>query len=139
MSIPPGTIGYGAIVMPHLDEFQGFFLVQNEDLNKKAVLAQFTAMAVQPGSVHGALQASIVDRALNHDWPGVAVLALALWGLTKEPYFYIKATKEVDGTRTQMFPLKAQSIQAAQIEINNLPEVLEIKERLRKAMKKRKQ
>lgn len=139
MSIPPDTIGYGAVVLPHLDEFQGFFLVQDEDLNKQAVMAQMTALAINPAGIHGGLQASIVDRVLNRDWHGVGVLALALWGITKEPYFYIKATKEAEGTRTQMFVLKAESVHDAQIEINNLPEVLAIKKRLRKAIQKRKQ
>jgi N-formylglutamate amidohydrolase len=136
--IPPNTIGYGAVVLPHLDEFQGFFIVDDKALHKDAVMAQFSAILTMPSGAIGALQATIVEGIITHNFPLVAATALALHGITKMPYFWIKATRESGGTRTEMFPLEAKSIRAAQIEINNLPLVKEIKARLRVGMAKRK-
>jgi hypothetical protein len=139
ISNPDGTIGYGAVIMSHLDEFQGFFLVQNEAVDREAVKMQMMALATQPEGIHGALQAVIVEGVVTKRWDVVAAGARALWGITKEPYFYIEATKEGGGTRTQMHVLKARSVEAAQIEVNHLPQVLEIKERLLATLQKRKQ
>lgn len=139
MAFPKNTIGYGAVVLPHLDEFQGFFLVDDPALHKEAVMAQMGALMVQPKGVIGALQATIVEGVVTHRMDIVAAASLALHGITKQKFFWIKATKESGGTRTEMFPLKAESVQAAQIEVNNLPLVLEIKDRLRASMTRRKQ
>ncbi len=139
MSIPEGTIGYGAVVLAHLDEFQGFYVVRNDHLDKEAVKLQMAAMVMQPMNARGALEAAVTEGIVTKNETLTGAAALALWGVTKEPYFYIKATREGDGTRTEMFPLEARSIHAAQIEVNNLPAVLEIKERLRAKMTKRKQ
>lgn len=136
--IPPHTIGYGAVVLPHLDEFQGFFIVDDPALHKHAVMAQFTAILSMPSGAIGALQAAIVEGVITHNFGMVGATALALHGITKVPYFWIKASKEAEGTRTEMFPLEAQSIRAAQIEINKLPLVMDIKARLRVGMAKRK-
>lgn len=139
MSIPDNTIGYGAAVLPHLDEFQGFFLVDHPSLHREAVQMQMLSLAATPNGVVGALQAAVVEGVVTKNWHLVGVAALALHGVTKKPYFWIEARKAEGGTFTQMHELEARSIQAAQIEINNLPLVLAMKERLRKDMKKRKQ
>lgn len=137
--IPDCTIGYGAVVLPHLDEFQGFFLVDDPILRREAVTMQMMALATRPMGVIGALQAAVVEGIITRNFHLTGVAALALHGVTKMPYFWIKATKEPGGTRTEMFELKALSVNAAKIEVNNLPLVLEMKARLQTQMRKRKQ
>lgn len=133
------VIGYGAVVLPHLNEFQGFFLVQSEAIDREALKVQMMALATQPTGVHGALQAVIVEGVVTKNWSAVAAAARALHGVTKEPFFYIEATREFGGTRTQMHTLKAKTVEEAQQEIHNLPAVTEIKQRLIAEMHQRKQ
>ena len=137
-NVPEGIIGYGAVVLSHLDEFQGFFIIDDKALHREAVQMQMMALATTPMSVIGTLQAAIVEGVIRRNNHLVGVAALALHGVTQEPYFWIKATKESGGTRTEMFPLIAQSVREAQTEINGLPIVQEIKARLRVGMAKRK-
>lgn len=136
--IPPNTIGYGAVVMPHLDEFQGFFLVDDKAFHQQAVQMQMMALAATPVNVVGTLQAALAEGVITKNWALVGTAALALYGITKEKFFWIKASREAEGTRTEMFPLEARSVNAAKIEINKLPLVMEIKARLRVGMAKRK-
>lgn len=136
MKIPPHTIGFGAVVFPELNEFQGFFLVDDKALHPYAVKAQMMALAATPNGVIGALQATIAEGHLLGRQDLVAATALALHGITKKKFFWIKARKEPGGTTTEMFDLKAKTIDQARKEVNHLPEVLEIKKRLRVEMMK---
>ncbi|ARK07518.1 hypothetical protein LAV_00143 [Sphingobium phage Lacusarx] len=134
---PPNTIGFGAVVIPSLDEFQGFYLIDDKALHQSAVMAQMAAVILGgPGGAIGALQATIVEGYIQKRQDLIAANALALHGITKKPYFWIKATIESEGTRTEMFELKATTPDEARIEVNHLPEVLEIKKRLRVEMMK---
>lgn len=130
------TIGYGAVVLPALNEFQGFYLVDDPILHKDAVKAQMMAMLGGPDNIIGALQATVVESVLMKNALLTCTTALALHGITKMKFFWIKASKEKGGTRSEMFPLKATTIEQAQHEVNHLPEVLEIKKRLRVEMMK---
>jgi hypothetical protein len=114
---PEDAIGYGCIVVPALDEYQGFFIRDNQNLNREATTVMMMAMAVGVNPV-GALQAVIVECVLTKDWGKVAAAALALAGLTKQKFFWIKASKEPEGTRTEMFPLKATTAEEARLEID---------------------
>lgn len=133
------VIGYGAVIIPHLDEFQGFFLVEDAALDREAVKMQMMALATQPSSVIGALQAVIVEGVVTHKQHVAGIGARALWGITKEPFFYIEATKEAKGTHTQMHVLKATTVEDAQAEIHNLPQVIAIKQRLLETLQRPKQ
>lgn len=139
MTIPPGTIGFGAVVLPHLNEYQGFYIVDDPEINKKATLLQMTALATSAGRAEGAIQAVLVESIITKNETLSSYAGRALYGVTKEAFFWIEATREGDGTRTEMHVLEARSIQAAQIEINSLPLVLGIKKRNLHGMMKRKQ
>ena len=130
------TIGYGAVVLPALNEFQGFYLVDDPILHKDAVKAQMMALLAGPDNIIGALQATVVEGIVTKNFTLTGTAALALHGITKMKFFWIKATKEPGGTRTEMFPLKATTLEDAQHEVNHLPEVLAIKKRLRVEMMK---
>lgn len=130
------VFGYGAIILPHLDEFQGFFLVESEQIDREAVKVQMMALAVQPQNVRAAIEAVMVEGYVTGKQYLVAAGARALWGITKKPFFYIVARKEFGGTRTEMFELSATTVEDAQIEVNELSLVNQIKNNLRtKVMK----
>jgi hypothetical protein len=76
---------------------------------------------------------------LTKDWSKVATLALALTGISKMNFWWIKASKEPEGTRTEMFPLKATTVEEARAEIDALPEVIDIKHRLVESLRQPKQ
>lgn len=100
-------------------------------------MTQMTAMMTMGSAgVIGALQASVVQAYVEGKEDNLMVQALALHGITKKAYFWIKASIESEGTRTEMFELQSRSPSEASLEINNLPEVLEIKKRLRVEMMK---
>lgn len=126
---PVNTIGYGCVVVPDLDEYQGFFIVNDENKWAEANTVMLLAMAAGAHPI-GALQAVIVEAVLTKDWGRAGVTALALASLTKHHFFWIKASKEAEGTRSEMFPLKATTVEEARAEIDTLPEVIALKKRL---------
>jgi len=135
---PETCIGYGCVVVPSLNEYQGFFINDTPDLRSQ--INRTVGLAVMTGQHPiGALQAVIVDRALNRDWTRVGVTALALANLTKVNFFWIKAEREPEGTRTEMFPLNATTVEEARAEIDAIPEVIELKRRLVESLRQPKQ
>jgi hypothetical protein len=138
MTKPGVTIGYGAVILEALDEYQAFFIRDDEDTRREATAAMMMAIASGAQPV-GALQAVIVEGVLTTNWGLVGAAALALTGIAKENWFYIKASKEMAGTRTEMFPLKARTVEDARAEIEALPEVRAMKVRLREKMVETKQ
>lgn len=135
---PESCIGYGCVVVPELDEYQAFFIRENESITREATTVMMMAMATGAHPI-GSLQAVIVDGVLKKEWGQVACASLALTGLTKHKFFWIKASKEPEGTRSEMFPLKATTVEDARAEINALPEVIELKQRLMASLGQRKQ
>jgi hypothetical protein len=127
---PADAIGYGCVVVPDLDEYQGFFIRDNDMTCRRETN---TVMLFAMGSgAHpiGALQAVCVDAVLKKDWGQLGIASLALASLTKHKFFWIKASKEPEGTRSEMFPLKATTVEEARAEIDRLPEVIELKNHL---------
>lgn len=131
-------VGYGCVIVPDLNEYQGFFINNDEVLWREANTTMLFAMASGVSPI-GALQAVCVDAVLNKDWPRLGVTALALASLTKQYFFVIKASKEPEGTRSQMVELKARSVEDARREIETLPEVIALKGRLMDELRKTKQ
>lgn len=127
--------GYGAIILPELDEFQGFFLTENEAIDREAVKVQMMALAAQPTNIAAAIEAVMVEGYITGKEYLVAAGARALWGLKKKSFFYIVARKELGGTRTELFDLHATTVDEAKEEVNNLPLVLQIKDNLRTKVK----
>lgn len=130
---PPNAIGYGCVIVKDLDEYQGFFIVDDESLWRQANTVMAMAMACG-GHPIGAIQAIIADGVLNRAWSQVAIAALALSSLSKHKFFVIHAAKEPMGFRTSMEPLKATTVEAARDEINSMPEVMDLKFRLLDAL-----
>lgn len=132
MDNPKDAIGYCAVIIPDFDFWQGYWIVQNDEMNKQAVLMQMNAiMAAGMGaSPIGALQSAMVEGAIISEPAVVGAAALALKGMTRDAFFVVMGDREPQGTRTEMFKLKATDIDAAREEIQNLPDVQAIKDRL---------
>lgn len=127
----PNTVGYCAVVMPTLDHYQAYFIVDDEGMRANAVAMQVTAMmAIGEADPFGTLQAAFAEAALENNQTAVGAAALALKGVAQASYFYVLAEKEPMGTRTSLHKLDATNVDSARRMIENLPEVLEIKRRL---------
>lgn len=137
MSAPEGTIGYCAVIIPALDEYQGVFIVDNDEMRPQSVMTMLTA-GMTGGHPIGTLQAAMVEGVITRNMGLTGAAALALHGLTKESYFVIIGGKEGNGYRTNMVPLRADNIPDARMEIEAMPAVIELKERLRTEMQKKK-
>lgn len=133
---PTDCIGYGAVIVPALDEYQGFFIRDNDTIQPHATTAMMTAMVSGAHPV-GALQAVIVEGVLNKNFGLVGAAALALVGFTKMKFFVILGNKEPEGTRTEMRSLKARTIEEARAEIESMPEVEKLKHNLIDGMRKK--
>src|SRR4051812_16113820 len=98
---PDNAIGYGCVIVKDLDEFQGFFICDSKAIWPDANLAMLMAMGTGAHPI-GALQAVCVEAVLTKNWPQLGVYALALTSLTKMNYWVIHASKEAEGTRSEM-------------------------------------
>jgi hypothetical protein len=127
--VPEDAIGYGCVVVPELNEYQGFFICDNADMRRETNTIMLFAMGSGAHPI-GALQAVCVDAVLKKDWGQLAIASLALASMSKHKFFWIKASKERAGTRSEMFPLKAATVEEARAEIDRLPEVIELKNHL---------
>lgn len=136
--VPKDTIGYGCVVVSDLDEYQGFFIRDTEQIRRETNTIMLFAMGSGAHPI-GALQAVCVDAVLKKDWGQLAIASLALASLSKHKFFWIKASKEPEGTRSEMFPLKAQTVADAKVEIDGLQDVIDLKRRLMERLRGPKQ
>lgn len=135
--IPEGTIGYWGIVIPNLDEFQGFYLRSDKDIDGMAIQMQFAAIGSGVNAI-GSLQAAIVEGFVTGRQDIVAVAARALHGIVKHKYLIITGNRQPGGTTTDMVVMKATTIDEARDELNAHPLVAAIKERLAKKVSSKK-
>lgn len=139
-AIPPNTIGYGVVIVPALDEYQGMFIVDNEVIRPEAIKLQLAAMMNAPRSNPiGALQAAVVEGVITKNTQLTAAAAFALHGMTREKFWVITATMASGGTYTDMKIMAATTVEEARAEVEAMPEVVALKERLRGAIRERKQ
>jgi hypothetical protein len=129
MDNPANAIGYCAVILPKIDQWQGYWIVDDPTLSQSAVQAQIMAMASGSHPL-GVLQAMMVEASLHNNHTGVGVAALALKGMMQTNYFVVIGDKQSAGTVTSAQPLRSTNIDDARAEIDNLPEVKEIKQRL---------
>lgn len=129
------TVGYCAVVLPHLDHYQAYFIVDTPSARASALEMGLKAMlAMGPARSFGAVQAVLVEGALTSDENVVAGAGLSLRNTSGSNYFYVVATREAHGTRTELHKLEASSPDEARDLINALPEVRAIQERLLKSV-----
>ena len=128
MSIPNNTIGYSAIIMPDMDEYQGFFLVDDPTTFNAVNMMMLTAVA-SGSNAYGALQAAMIEGATTGRQDVLNAAARAYSGLTKQRFFYVIGYKEEGGTRTEAIEFKARNIRGARKELESLPIVKAIWER----------
>lgn len=121
---PTGTIGYFGIVMPADLQFQGFFLVDRPDLQKEATLMMMTAMSVQPMAVQGALQAALIEGYCTGNQHLIAVAALAFHGIIKDKFFLVRGERLENGTKSEMLPMEARTVEEAREELYAHPLVI---------------
>ncbi len=134
MTIPPNTIGYFAIIMPEEGEFSGAFLTDDPSTNSAVNLLMAGAMAsgVNP---YGTLAATIVEGATSGRADIVATAARAYSALTKSRYFYVVGRKDSGGTHTEIREFEARTVGDARAELEQVPEVIEIKNRIMERLK----
>lgn len=129
MQNPPGTIGYFAIILPDMDEFSGAFLIDDESREAEVNMTMASAM-VSGSNPYGVLAATMVEGAMTGRQDVLAVASRAYSALTKHRFFYVVGHKEPGGTRTDIRLFKATTVDGAREELNNVPEVLEIKRKI---------
>jgi hypothetical protein len=128
---PADAIGYCAVIVPSLDHWQAYYIIDTETVRQNAVNLQMGALvAASKANPIGSLQAALAEGAISNNQSVVASAALALRGVVKLDYFVVIANPEPEGMRTSMQKLDASSIDEARKMIDNLPEVAEIKKRL---------
>lgn len=129
MSIPNNTIGYCAIIMPAIDEYQGFFLIDDPTTFSQVNMMMLTAVA-SGVNAYGALQAAMADAALTGREDILKTAARAYSGLSKERFFYVVAEQvEGGGMKTEAIPFKAKTIATCRKELEALPITTAIRER----------
>lgn len=134
---PADTIGYWGVVVPHLDEFQGFYLRANKDIDAMALQMQFAAVGSGVNAI-GTLQAAIIEGFTTGRQDILGVAARALYGIVKHKHLIITGTRQAGGTTTEMFVMKATTIDEARDELNAHPLVVALKERLATKVRKKK-
>lgn len=137
-------IGYFAVVLPREDEYQAFYLRQEDTAEgqatlDRAVTAWRKAMGVNPTAqeLRHTLAASLAEVYLARSLVGVAWCAHALRLALKADWFWVEAYPEREGTRTSIHLLAARDPDAARLEIRGLPAVrlIELNLALQKLMK----
>jgi hypothetical protein len=128
-SLPhPTAIGYGCVVVPDLDEYQAFFIRDNKALWPRGHGRHDHGDGSGAHPI-GALQAVCVESVLTKDWGRVASPP-SLSPVDQAQVLLDQGVEGAEGTRTEMFPLKAMTVEEARVEIDALPEVIELKRRL---------
>jgi hypothetical protein len=148
-SIPPGVVGYCAVVVKDRDLWQGLFIREDDaplhqqvlDGVRKALRSfegppgsivydsmPFISDADQP--VAGVLSASLVETIGMSQHAHVMAFSGALRLLTGLNYFWIEAWHENKGIRTIFHPMPlVTSPEAARAFVNAIPEVQDMKSR----------
>lgn len=126
------VIGYGAVIVSDLNQYQGFFIRDNPAIREVAdQLIQNAAMAEAEGiNRFGALQAIAVEAVLSDNQPLLGAAALALVSEGGLHYYIIHGVREPEGTRTTLMKMHAKTVDEAQDEVNESPLVRAIQRRL---------
>src|SRR6185437_4914098 len=138
------NIGYCAIVVPAHNLFQGFFLEDWHTNAAKAALTRFRQMHFDKSEVRidmpdvaeddqnilGGVCSALVDRVLAKDLLRIAVLIRCTSLLINSNYFWIKGNVLESGTETTITKFSATSVEDARNFIRDVPEVIEIKNKL---------
>jgi hypothetical protein len=126
------VIGYGAVIVSDLNQYQGFFIRDNEAIRAVAnELIRNSVMAEAEGfNRFGALQAAAVEAVLSDNQPLLGAAALALVAQGGHHYFVIHGVREPEGTRTTLVTLHSNTVDEARDEINNSPLIKSIQRRL---------
>lgn len=138
MVCPEGAIGYFAVVVPELDFYQGYYITGDAQLTAagelliKSITPVIANQTSDLGdiSIEGSLQAVIVDRSIRNDTSHMSVAAHSLSKICSENYFVVRGKLLNEGYLTSMEPLEASSPDEAREQINALPDVNQIRDRL---------
>jgi hypothetical protein len=131
MVSPSNTVGYCAVICPKNDFWQGYFIQETPEAKAGAISLMAVSLATATmANPYGALQASLTQAAIEQKTGHIASLSLALRGISKSDFFVVIADVGIGGTHSRLVSLDANSVDEARKEIENLPEVQEIKERL---------
>lgn len=133
-SAAPQPVGYCAIVMPDIDYYQAAFIIDAPEAAATALSMSLAAMLkMGPQGVFGAMQAALVEGVLTSNPALISGAGLSLRNSSGNNYFYVVASKDAKGTRTELFEIEADSPEHARDMIHALPQVLDIQRRLAKS------
>ena len=141
--------GWCAVVLPKENEFQGYFIYNDEVAIKDAHillggiaelgLGGIAELGLGAGrAVTGTLEAVLVEGAVTKRPELIMAASTQLLRLTDERFFAVIGAPDPGGTTTERRPLAAQTVEEARALFNALPEVVAIKERIAAAAPRRK-
>lgn len=123
------TIGYFGIILPDENEFTGAFLTDGvvSDASVRKMLGMATQLGDYPA---GNLSAVMIDgvKLGRPDILLTAALAYAKWSECN--WFYVVGHLTDDGTYTEVREFEARTVDEARTELEQVPEVLAIRERI---------
>lgn len=120
--------------MPALDLFEGFFIVEHPTFRRVAEVITSAAVAAgsaQPSALQAALGSAFAEGVLQQKNDLIGGVLLALIQITGSNHFAVHADRSGSGFVTRFQPLNASNPNKARSALENLPEVLLIKSRLK--------